>query len=81
MEAGAFTITPMFCLTGQCDSCMVELDNGEVKLGCMHSIPADRTEMTITVVGTDEAWDAMCAGGPEEDKASPENEEDDLTFV
>eukprot|EP00210_Caulerpa_lentillifera_P007380 g7053.t1 len=83
VEAGAFTIGPMFCLTGQCDSCMVELDTGEVKLGCMHSIPTDRSEMTITVVGTDEAWEAMCAGGSglTEDEDTSANEEDDLTFV
>lgn len=67
-------------MLGQCDSCMVELDTGEVKLGCLHSIPAGRTDMTITVVGTDEAWAAMCAGSDDETEPTDDGGED-LIFV
>lgn len=47
--------------TGQCDSCLVELDTGEAVLACMRSIPQGRENLTVTVVSTDEAWEAMLA--------------------
>lgn len=75
VEAGAFEIGPEFCLTGQCDSCMVETDTGEVILACMNCVPK-REKMELTVVASDEAWDAMCAGSSEED-----TEEDGADFM
>ena len=40
VDCGAMTIDNTFCLTGQCEACMTELD-GEVVLSCMVPVPAD----------------------------------------
>ena len=78
VEAGAFEIGPEFCLTGQCDSCLVETDTGEAILACMNAVPKGREKMGLTVVASDEAWDAMCAGEPE---SEAEQEDADFMFV
>ncbi|CAM9163902.1 unnamed protein product [Laminaria digitata] len=59
VDSGAMTIDNTFCLTGQCEACMTELD-GEVVLSCMVPVPADgRTEVEALVCNTDAAWDDM----------------------
>ena len=40
VDCGAMTIDNTFCLTGQCEACMTQLD-GEVVLSCMVPVPAD----------------------------------------
>lgn len=37
---GAMVIDNTFCLTGQCEACMAEID-GEVVLSCMVPVPDD----------------------------------------
>ncbi|CAN0338083.1 unnamed protein product [Ectocarpus sp. 12 AP-2014] len=58
-ECGAMVIDNTFCLTGQCEACMVEVD-GEVVLSCMVPVPADgRTDVEALVCNSDAAWDDM----------------------
>lgn len=40
VDCGALTIDNTFCLTGQCEACMAEID-GEVVLSCMVPVPKD----------------------------------------
>ncbi|CAM9640048.1 unnamed protein product [Hapterophycus canaliculatus] len=48
-----------FCLTGQCEACMAEID-GEVVLSCMAPVPTDgRTDVEVLVCNSDAAWDDM----------------------
>lgn len=85
VEAGAFEIGPEFCLTGQCDSCLVELDSGEAILACMNAVPKGRESMEVTVIASDEAWEAMCAGEEKSEEQTGEGgtgtAEDDFMFV
>lgn len=39
VDAGALTIDNRFCLTGQCDVCIVEIEGGEVVRSCMVPVP------------------------------------------
>ena len=39
VDAGAFKIDNRFCLTGQCDVCIVEIEGGEVLRSCMKPVP------------------------------------------
>ncbi|GBG73503.1 hypothetical protein CBR_g16846 [Chara braunii] len=59
VEAGALTIDNRFCLTGQCDVCCVEMEHGEIIRSCMHAIPSGKSSITVLVVDSDEAWEAM----------------------
>lgn len=59
VDCGALTIDNTFCLTGQCEACMAEID-GEVVLSCMVPVPDDgRTNVEALVCNSDAAWDDM----------------------
>ncbi|CAI7808280.1 unnamed protein product [Closterium sp. NIES-53] len=58
VDAGALTIDNRFCLTGQCDVCIIELD-GEVMRSCMKPVPTGQKSITCLVLDTDDAWDEM----------------------
>jgi len=59
VDAGAMTIDNRFCLTGQCDVCIVEIAGGEVVRSCMKPVPEGSKKLTCLVLDTDDAWDAM----------------------
>lgn len=40
LDCGAMELDNTFCLTGQCEACMAEVD-GKVVLSCMEPVPAD----------------------------------------
>lgn len=40
VDCGAMMIDNTFCLTGQCEACMTEVD-GKVVLACMVPVPTD----------------------------------------
>ncbi|CAM9264921.1 unnamed protein product [Discosporangium mesarthrocarpum] len=59
VDCRAMVIDNTFCLTGQCEACMAEVD-GQVHLSCMVPVPDDgRTEMEALVCNSDAAWDDM----------------------
>ncbi|GJP42571.1 hypothetical protein CLOM_g2122 [Closterium sp. NIES-68] len=58
VDAGALTIDNRFCLTGQCDVCIIEID-GEVMRSCMKPVPTGQKNITCLVLDTDDAWEEM----------------------
>lgn len=59
IDAGAMKIDNRFCLTGQCDVCIVEIQGGEVVRSCMKPVPSGQKSLTCLVLDTDDAWDQM----------------------
>eukprot|EP00752_Nemacystus_decipiens_P004441 g4054.t1 len=59
LGCGAMELDNTFCLTGQCEACMAEVD-GKVVLSCMVPVPDDgRTDVEALVCNSDAAWDDM----------------------
>ena len=56
VDAGAFKIDNRFCLTGQCDVCIVEIEGGEVLRSCMKPVPEGGRSLTCLVLDSDDAW-------------------------
>eukprot|EP00270_Netrium_digitus_P008463 TRINITY_DN2531_c0_g1_i2.p1 TRINITY_DN2531_c0_g1~~TRINITY_DN2531_c0_g1_i2.p1 ORF type:complete len:222 (+),score=51.42 TRINITY_DN2531_c0_g1_i2:32-667(+) len=59
VDAGALKIDNRFCLTGQCDVCILEMEDGEVLRSCMKPVPKGRKSITCLVLDSDAAWDQM----------------------
>lgn len=59
VDAGALKIDQRFCLTGQCDVCILEMDDGEVLRSCMKPVPSGRKSISCMILDTDDAWGAM----------------------
>ncbi len=46
---------PTGCLMGSCHACEVELDDGEAICSCISTVPAGRSQITITLY-SDPTW-------------------------